>query len=151
MPLYLPRVRNGCLVVRATNLTALTGNNIVSWDTELYDDANWFDPAAPTRLSVPLGIDRIRITANLAISSVDDGTNYLAGLVITGDVNNTRRGNSSSPKLSTTTAGVRLSLVTGPIPVVGGTDYIELRISPNPADTNYTIDNIGSNFCVESC
>lgn len=141
--------RNGCLLGRSSNLTGLNGAQDITWNVENYDDAGWFDAGTPTIVTVPAGVDRVRVNCNITSASVDDGVSLGIQLRLNG-ADFDLRAAASSPKLSTFTQAPRLSFATGGIPVSPG-NTLSVRGIPNPTDTSWDVQQIGSNFAVESC
>lgn len=58
--------------LNAQNLTA--GPTAISWDTEVYDEGDWFAIGQPTRFTVPTGVTAVTIDAHVGVNSVD--SNY---------------------------------------------------------------------------
>lgn len=111
---------------------ALTGGVSLnaSWDSEVYDTDGFHDPGVnPSRLSVPVGVNLVRLIANTQVNGTVDVTGQLLknGALFTG-------------AFSKDTGGVTRNtsnFVSPILEVVGGTDYFELQIT---VATNQTLD-----------
>lgn len=67
----LPHDLKYALVTKTSNQAiSAASNSIVTWDTEVADVGGWFDLGTPNRFTVPLGVNRIRVTAGLKGSNV---------------------------------------------------------------------------------
>lgn len=141
------RQMRGALVTKAAtqvgaNFTA--GSPVygayVSWDTVTYDTDKIFNAATPTRLTVPAGITRVRVSACASVDNVTASDWFY--LVI--DKNKTAAGASSytgEPQQAATLSNVnvRLSASSAIIPVTPG-DYFELRLY-NATDTSVDVSS----------
>lgn len=140
----------GCRVYRTTDQTAVASGATISWEAEAIDtDAIW-TLGVPTRLTVPVGVTKIRLrwgvayeamatagslsstlTKNGAAMAVPDHyarSYYRSGA--TGFTNNAVQGNSST------------------LTVVGG-DYFQLLTSFSMAGQDQVLANIGTFFEME--
>lgn len=110
-----------CLLGRSTNQSISSGTTTpISWDTETVDTDNWHDGTNPTRVTVPAGVNYVRITANIQTSST---LNQVVLSVI-------KNGNTfvGATSYDNDTSGQDfLNLCTAIIPVSPG-DYFELTI-----------------------
>jgi len=65
---------SGALVKLTSTLNNIGTSYIIPWDAEEYDVGGWHDNATNnTRLTVPSGVSRVRLSANF---SMDDGSGY---------------------------------------------------------------------------
>ncbi len=56
----------GALVYRTTSQSIPSATDTaMSWQAEIYNVGNWWTSESPTRLTVPSGVSRVRLTANL--------------------------------------------------------------------------------------
>jgi hypothetical protein len=68
--------RNGCHVYRSTNQAfSSTVGDFLSFDTEVYDDNSFWDVGAPTRLTIPAGVSKVKLHAS-AIANPGAGAGY---------------------------------------------------------------------------
>lgn len=59
----------GARVRRSSNVTGITWPYIVSWNSEVEDTHGFWSAGAPTRLTVPAGVTRVRLRANVEIEA----------------------------------------------------------------------------------
>lgn len=120
----------GALVARATTLVGFnaTPPAYIPFDSEVYDTAGIFDPAQPTRLTVPAGASRVRLTSNLLFTSVTNGE----VVAVTLDKNGSTAGFPGTFALRDVGVGNAIWLTgeTSVVNVVPG-DFFALRCWPN--------------------
>jgi hypothetical protein len=115
--------------IKAATVTTSTGitvpddtNFVMFWDAERLDEGDWFDPAAPSRLTVPSGITHVQLTA---------GVRWAANSTGRRQVEITTSGSDSVGTLTqnalTTPVAHRMTLVT-PVLTVSGGDFFELEV-----------------------
>lgn len=69
----------GARVRRSSNVTGITWPYIVSWNSEVEDTHGFWSAGAPTRLTVPAGVTRVRLRANVEIEgSANTGSMFLS-------------------------------------------------------------------------
>lgn len=51
----------GAIVRRTSNLTGLGASNVVTWQEALFDSDSFWSAGAPTRLTVPSGVTKVRL------------------------------------------------------------------------------------------
>lgn len=126
---------------------AKTGTGVLDpvtfWDVVDYDTDGFWSAAQPSRLTVPTGITKVRLTTTLAPT---------AGPVDGSNVNVAIRKNASTVRGAIFvggeygTLGAGWQQVTAVLPVVGG-DYFEVRFNPG-VTTSVTYDAL-SHFSIE--
>lgn len=57
-------------LVKLTGAEIMTTGNSVPWDEEIYDVGDWWDSGEPTRLTVPTGVTRVRVSGSIYNSVV---------------------------------------------------------------------------------
>lgn len=73
------RESSSAIVTLASNQSIPTGTGeIVNWTSESRDDSAWFNPAQDNRLTVPVGVSRVRVTANLSWAGSAGGGRRIA-------------------------------------------------------------------------
>lgn len=139
-------LRSGALVTKSASQTGVAGNAIgtLSFDQEAHDEGGWHDPALPSRLTVPAGVDRIRAGGNVVLGNVTGNMAVFYTLL--------RNGSSVFDGACSIAAAIpnvapRLSLTSGPIAVSPG-DYFELSLVVN--DTSIDIIGGTTNFWIEA-
>lgn len=142
---------NACMVFPSANIpgfSSSTGSTPVPWPNEAYDDSNWHDSANPSRLTVPAGVDRVRVGCNCGFLNVPDNANVFVVIGRNGANTFQFRAAQTAARLAETIQMPRVSLVTGPIPVVAG-DFFEVFVS---TQGGAVFDMIGSNanFWIEA-
>lgn len=123
----------------------------VSWDLEDFDDQSFWDAGAPTRLTVPAGVTRVRLTAGIRWTANGTGERRLK---IRGNPAGTHEANSiwaSDDRPSDDTGD---ATVTTPIITVAAGDYFEAIVrqdSGGNLDLNTTgaADNHANFLCIE--
>lgn len=143
--------RNACNVTKSAIQVGLTGaGNIITWDTETFDDGGWHDNVTNnSRLTVPAGIDRVSIGAFLSMSNVDDGVQIFVNINKNAVGNWPEKAAQLALKSSTSTQQPRVSLTTGQCKVVPG-DYFEIAVSSTPSDASFDVAATNSSFWIES-
>lgn len=73
---------SGALVSRTATINGSISFNAAApttfpWDTENYDVGGWFNIASPTIFTVPSGVSRVRLVANLSFNIVNPGASYI--------------------------------------------------------------------------
>lgn len=104
----------GALVRRTSNQALNTASQVCNWEAEVYDQAGYFDPAFPTRLTVPAD-GLYRFTANLYMPATTWCYAYLrinGGDPMRGSAVHSSRGDFAQ-------------MTTAPLQLVAG-DYVEV-------------------------
>jgi hypothetical protein len=79
---------SGALMEKTSDQSITSAGAAVSWDAESYDVGNWWTSGSPTRMTVPSGVTRIRITAccrtgtnnqNITGNLLKNGSDVFAG------------------------------------------------------------------------
>lgn len=135
----------GARAVRTATLSITSGAeaNITWQSTDLDTDSIW-SAGAPTRVTVPAGVTKVRVTGGVRWASSSVGTSRMAGIVKNGA---TIPGNSfSGGAPSGTSAGH--SLDTGVIAVTAG-DYFELRVFHNVGAALNVVNDAATFLCLD--
>lgn len=136
-----------CMVIRASDHIVVNGVAI-PWDSDVYDDANIFDPTQPTRLAVPAGATRVRVGANIAFKNVPP--NETVSLYTAHFPNPPITSQFRAAQTAIEVTGPqqpRCSIVSGPIPVQEG-DYFELVVGFS-GGVPFSVEATRSNFWLE--
>lgn len=128
----LRRARVNLLADQAIAATTGTALSFDSAATGHVDEGSWFSGANPTRLTVPSGVSRVRISANVLGSSV---TGQLTSSVLKNGAEF-----PGMPALHTETAAREMNNMTSDILDVTPGDYFELIVYSDLA-RNITADN----------
>lgn len=142
-------LRNGALVRKAADQTTAdyTLGPVVTWDQESYDDNSWHDNSTnPSRMTVPSGVTRVRVGANLALSSVNASVRILVTILKNGT---SVFDGAAAMEGATPGTAPRVSVSSGPIACVA-TDYFEVSLFVQ-TDTSITVVAANSNFWIEAC
>jgi hypothetical protein len=134
--------RSAAKVTKAANQTGIsfTAGHNVAWDTESFDDSNWFVVAAPTRFTVPAGVTRARIGATVRLANVTGSAPVTLTIL--------KNGATTVAIMTTaTSAGAPNVSVVGYDACAPG-DFYEVNVFVNDADAN--IVALGSNFWIEA-
>ncbi|USN15481.1 putative tail protein [Brevundimonas phage vB_BpoS-Kikimora] len=124
----------GALVERTTDLTSVTFPTTVPWQAETSDTDGFFTTSAPTRLTIPSGITKVRVTAFVAFTSVAGaGSNY-ADIYRNGVALKVTRTTARNSSLNGYINN-EMTVSTPVISVVPG-DYFEIRANSNIAGVN---------------
>lgn len=138
----------GAIAIRSSDLTGLgTGENAISWSDVSYDTSGIWSGVSPTRLTVPSGVTKVKVSASFRTTAI--GINQGASARITQNgsaqlLSPIQSINTSSD--DTNTFAPRGHLATA-VMSVDAADYFELSIFSN--DSNWTLDNIQSWFSME--
>lgn len=135
---------SGALVTKSAAQSGdFTAATAVTYDTEQYDIGGWFDSASSTtRLTVPSGVQYVRITACHAVSS------FVGGEWIRGSVRKNGVTTAFMPKSSHEASGVMYLNYSSPVLPVTAGDYFQQFVQVE-ADTATTIDVNNTSFSIE--
>jgi hypothetical protein len=144
---------SGALVTKSADQTTAdyaTAPVLVTWNDEAgggYDVGGWHDTGANTsRLTVPAGVSRVRLTAQLNISSASVG-----GVqdVVFELLKNNGAFDGNPTRATDPTATVRTLNIATPVIEVAPGDYFELRYQIS-TDTSITVHADTSWFAIEA-
>jgi len=128
-------IGRGCLVSKGLDETINQGvDTLIPWSTAAYDDATIFNAGQPTRLTVPAGFTRVRLSFGVTWeASVDQRTDLLKnGAAVTGAAYAyTPAGSVSSPVTAYGAVSAMLAVTAG--------DYFEVQVhlvSTGPRDVD---------------
>jgi hypothetical protein len=95
----------------------------IDWGSATYDVGGWFSSGAVSRLTVPAGVTKVRVSSNLAMTAWGTGVRFIGFLQKNGaDV----RGGSFSDMTGDPNNQVAINLTSAVLNVVPG-DYFEIR------------------------
>ncbi len=64
----------GCLVARTTTQSISDNTNTVaSFNSEVYDEGNFYSSGQPTRLTIPAGVSKVKLSGNVIFASHSTG------------------------------------------------------------------------------
>lgn len=115
----------------------------ISWDSEIEDVGGWWDAGTPTRFTVPSGVNRVRLTANVRWDAV------AAGLRSAEIYKNGSPGWFASANDDGSSAGTHQNLATAAVPVVSG-DYFTLVVTHTRGSDLDLIDAVQTFFAIEA-
>jgi hypothetical protein len=77
---------SGCLVKKAADQTTAdySGTAVISWDTEAFDVGGWHSAGDPTKLTVPSGVNYVRLTASVQVTSITGGADCYVSIIKNG-------------------------------------------------------------------
>jgi hypothetical protein len=136
----------GAQVVKAADQTAAnyTAITAIAWDSEVYDTSSFHDNAVNnTRITIPAGVSKVRLTANITLASVTTGVWVVASILKNGVVFQGRPRVGYDAPFTTPS----LNLMTSIVDVVAG-DYFEVFLLVE-TDTSITVTASASDFSVE--
>lgn len=112
-------------LVKLTSDEALASGAVLAipWDAEVYDEGGWWTSGAATRLTVPTGVTRVRLTGTVAIVSGLTADRFLVRLQKNDDASATLQ---VAQDLDPITGGPVLSISSPVLTVVAG-DFFELE------------------------
>jgi hypothetical protein len=140
----LPASFNGALVRSSVTQAISSGASPVtlSWDTEEYDTGGFHDGGNPSRLTVPSGVSKVRLTANVVQPSS-------AGILTT-EIRKNGAVVHGLPGYVSDTAGQDFAnLKSAVVDVVAG-DYFEFIVSTTDAATLNILANESTWFAIEA-
>ncbi len=137
---------SGALVKPSVDLTTQDFSTAaaIAFDAETYDVGAWHDNSTNnTRLTVPTGVNRVRIAGNAHLNDIDANSHWLLKILKNGAL---------VPGLSRThvdvnTTGPALSVVSAVVEVVAG-DFFELLI--DTVDNSVTVEADDTYFAIEA-
>lgn len=141
-------LRNGCMVKKSANQTGVdyTTATVMTWDAETYDDGGWHDTVTNnSRLTVPSGVDRVRVGAHLRVSSGTVGVQIILEILKNGL---TAYDGNVTTNQTTAAVGTDIAIESGSIPVAAG-DYLEARFTYG-TDTSIDITATRSAFWISA-
>ena len=133
---------SGARLGLTANRTAqdFTGFETLSWNHEVFDDSGYYDPAQPTRLTIPAGVTRAVLHAGIALTALSLGADMTFDI----SKNSTSTGiGFTGNALAIDTTG-RATITTGVIDVVEG-DYFDVTVQVQ-GDTSVTLHQDGTFF-----
>ena len=133
---------SGARLGLTANRTAqdFTGFETLSWNHEVFDDSGYYDPAQPTRLTIPAGVTRAVLHAGIALTALSLGADMTFDI----SKNSTSTGiGFTGNALAIDTIG-RATITTGVIDVVEG-DYFDVTVQVQ-GDTSVTLHQDGTFF-----
>lgn len=107
----------GCMVIRTTDSTRYTTPAYISWQAESYDTSNIY--RGGTRLYVPSGVTKVRLSASVAARDSVDGRE------ITADIK--KNGGDYSGRTKSGSDMVSAINITTPVLLVRSGDYFEVN------------------------
>lgn len=141
---------SGALVKKAATQTTAdySAGAVVTWDTEVLDVGGWHDTGSNTsRLTVPSGVNYVRVTANVTISLLTANADAYFMIIKNGDTNAaTRYVNMPVAIEDTSQTDARCNLCSGPLAVTAG-DYFEVYLIMTGDSSVSLLDN--SYFSIE--
>lgn len=134
---------SGCMVKNSADLTTqdYSSATVLTWDTDVIDVGGWHDTGSNTsRLTVPSGVNYVRLTANVNITALLGGADTYCWFIKNGDNNAATRHINLPVTLEDSDQTVRhLNIVSGPLSVTAG-DYFEL-VASIPGDSSVTLED----------
>lgn len=122
---------SGALVKKAATQTTAdySAGAVVTWDTEVLDVGGWHDTGSNTsRLTVPSGVNYVRVAANITVSLLTANADAYFMIVKDGDTAAATRYRGLPVQLEDTAqTDARANLVSGPIAVTAG-QYFEVYL-----------------------
>lgn len=136
----------GALVKKSADQTAAnyTSATAISFDTEIYDTDSWHDTVTNnTRMTVPSGVTHVRITGQVALSSLTSSSTHTLqifknGSALSPEVFQRENANTTAPYVP-----IRSSIL-----VVSPGDYLEMNLTVS-SDTSITVEQEGTWLQIE--
>jgi len=133
----------GARVYRTSDLASVVSAQTLSWQAASFDSGGFFSIGAPTRLTVPAGVTKVRLafsieyTAALAAGSVSGSIRKNGAAIVSSEAGTS---NTGARQGTTGFNNNRVSGLTTMFPVVAG-DYFELLTSFSMAGVNTVLAN----------
>lgn len=140
-----PATFSGALVTLSSAITGVnyTTATAIAYTTEQYDVGGWFDAGSPTRLTVPSGVDYVRITFCQEIGS------FVGGEWIRGSVKKNGSTTAFMPGSLVESSGTMYTTANSPVLPVTAGDYFEHLVQIE-ADTSVDINTARTSFHIEA-
>lgn len=143
----------GCRVSRSSDITGITWPIVVSWQTENIDTDGIWSVGDPTKLIVPAGVSKVRLTGSAAfeVLSAAGSLNLSIRKNMTGTGGETvlqQGANNFRHAATTGFAGDDRTVMTPVVSVVPG-DFFDLRINANMTGMDQIIAGIRTWFEME--
>jgi hypothetical protein len=141
---------SGAMVTKSADATAVdsSAGAVITWNTDTLDIGGWHDTGSDTeRLTVPSGVNYVRVTGCIDIRSITAGTQGLVWVTKNGD-NDVATRYINLPTITDQLAGattLEMNFASGPLAVTPG-DYFAVHFQS--ADTSVTIEDY-SWFAIE--
>lgn len=139
---------NAALLSNPTTTAFAAAGGYVEWNTESFNDSGFFSTSDPTKLTVPSGVSRVRLNANIALGACDDGANLFAQIHKNGLPDWDGKPSQTAFKSSTSPVMPRASLASPVVEVEEG-DYFQVHIRALN-DSDFALQDNGSNFGIEA-
>ena len=138
---------SGCMVKKSVDQTSAnyTSNTAIAWNAETYDLGGWHDNVTNnTRITVPSGVTRIQLQANVAIASMNADIFYKLEIQKNGSASFEGATANAAEQGSTST---NVNICTPVLEVTAG-DYFEAFLIIE-SDTSVTITAQQSSFAAQ--
>jgi hypothetical protein len=126
----------GTYLRRTTAVTAINATAaayVVPWETAIYDSAGAFSASAPTRITIPAGVTKVRLGMRVFVNNLSFNTTIFGGTRKNGSTGHEGRVFMHDDTASYTEA--TLEGVTPVLDVVAG-DYFEAYVQVHSGDTS---------------
>jgi hypothetical protein len=136
----------GALVRKSVDQTAAnySGTTVVSWDQEVYDTDGFHDNVTNnTRLTIPVGVSKVRVSGCLYITSNTSGSFVLAEVLKNGAAYD-----GMATQITSTSAATNNTQTFSAVVSVSAGDYFEMY-SLNQIDSSVTVIASQSWFAIE--
>jgi hypothetical protein len=142
---------SGAMAKKSADQTAAdySAGPVITWNTDALDVGGWHDTGSNTsRLTVPSGVNYVRVYANVNVVSISANNDTYAWIEKNGDNNAATRHVNLPVGLVNTEGGSEayINLVSPPLAVVAG-DYFEVRLLIQ-GDASVTVEDF-SWFAIE--
>lgn len=139
----------GALVKMSADQTTVnaTGNYQIPFNTEIRDTDAFHDNATNnTRLTVPAGVTKVRLHANVVVTSLSGGEPLLIGFFKNGTQIND--GSAEQRAIPATTSVTNILSIASPTYDAVEGDYFEVNVFV-PTDTSITVASSRTSFAIE--
>lgn len=138
---------SGAQASLASSIVSPTPPYAIAWDTEVYDTETWYSAGQPSRMTVPAGVTRVRLTAVVSLTTTAPD-HLLVIITKNGVVTLASPGIVSIDEETAGFAAHQVTFSTPAVPVVEG-DYFEVVVYSSTLGVIDTVQSEVSNFSIE--
>jgi hypothetical protein len=129
----------GAMVRKSANQSIPSGTNTpVTWQTAIYDTSGIYNPSNPTRLTVPAGVTKVRLAAQIVFGSNATGKRDVL-IQKNGSLNYDGRATTNALPVTGTSQTMTVN-ITSPVLEVTQGDYFEILVYQNSGGS-LTVDD----------
>lgn len=137
----------GALVRRTSSLTSVTWPLLIPWQEAVYDTDDFWAGAAPSRLTVPAGVTKVRLTASVSFEGLATAGSVFAQFFRNGA--SLSPGSGPTARQSNTGFSDNVLPLVSPVVNVTAGDYFEVRATVSMSGQDQILEDYRTWFALE--